>query len=772
MALNLVTVGYQYFPDPTRGRPIFNGSIYVGQPDSDPEIPANQKAVTLIQEDGTQVPVSQPVLTGGGGVPLYQGSPVQIAVDGNYSVKALDRFGAQVLYLANAFNGAPITSESLSNGLLLLTFLTVADLRSGTLPDGSSISLAVGQYVQTVEHTTGYGAFGGNRGYIRARTAAPDDNGSLIVLDGGTKEFVGIFPKGVNVKQFGAAGNGSNDDRDVCQNAMNYGAGGVVRFPKGSYSWGANNGPTIPSNTEIIGEEAIVLQNNYDASATISTGVEYTGFRVANGSENIKMSDMDIRGPFYGLSRTPAYRSIGINVSGRYDQYFYNNVNYPLSPPVTPTATSSVISIKNCRINGFGQSGVIADQIDNFECKDNLIEHCVRDGVRMYGCKYFDVSHNRIDDMSDGFPGEGVAPNNNVYGITATRIYHSTAGDGTTTDYRPTTNGLIANNIVTNCANWKGIDTHGGTDISFIDNIVYNAHIGIGIDKGGFNTADGYAPPRRLIVKGNSIQAGPSNTEKHRAGITIFAHDMTTENVGQDLVINSNIIEGFGDDIAANDGGVSISNWQYLNISGNIIKECYKRAIRLQQTVVECLITSNIIRDVIEADALCTGVNVSSGTVRATIDSNMFHQDASLTTMTAITTATPSAGYGAIVSADNSFEGNITPVDSAARLSSLSEYVKRVIAYGNINHSGGVAAVVAGVGITSVTSGGIGSGYVDIVFDEAVTVATSLDISFCSKGSDTIFFASNFSTNGIRINTRDSSNAIKDVGFTFSVKGY
>jgi hypothetical protein len=133
MALNLVTLGYQYFPDPTRGRPVFNGSIYVGEPDTDPEIPGNQKAVTLIQEDGTQVPVSQPVETGPGGVPLYNGSPVQITVDGNYSLKVLNTLGVQVFYLANAFSGAPITTET-GTGFYVAYFSTNTAMAAEDLP--------------------------------------------------------------------------------------------------------------------------------------------------------------------------------------------------------------------------------------------------------------------------------------------------------------------------------------------------------------------------------------------------------------------------------------------------------------------------------------------------------------------------------------------------------------------------------------------------------------------------------------------------------------
>ena len=40
--MTAVFLGIEYFPDPTQGRPVFNGFVFVGIPDEDPEIEANQ----------------------------------------------------------------------------------------------------------------------------------------------------------------------------------------------------------------------------------------------------------------------------------------------------------------------------------------------------------------------------------------------------------------------------------------------------------------------------------------------------------------------------------------------------------------------------------------------------------------------------------------------------------------------------------------------------------------------------------------------------------
>lgn len=97
-------------PDPTKAAPLFSAQLFFGIPDQDPEQPENQVIVNAVQENGDLVAIPQPVLTGPGGVPEFNGSPVQLDIDGNYSYKVLDRFNAQVYFLATVFN--PVGGDS------------------------------------------------------------------------------------------------------------------------------------------------------------------------------------------------------------------------------------------------------------------------------------------------------------------------------------------------------------------------------------------------------------------------------------------------------------------------------------------------------------------------------------------------------------------------------------------------------------------------------------------------------------------------------------
>ncbi len=97
--MNRVILSPEYFPNPTIGRPVSGAQIFVGLVDLDPEIEANQKQISVQQEDGSIVEVSQPVICGAGGVPLHIGSPVTILVNGEYALKVLDKGGSQIYYI-------------------------------------------------------------------------------------------------------------------------------------------------------------------------------------------------------------------------------------------------------------------------------------------------------------------------------------------------------------------------------------------------------------------------------------------------------------------------------------------------------------------------------------------------------------------------------------------------------------------------------------------------------------------------------------------------
>jgi len=97
---------------PDTGKPVSLGNVYFGIADLDPEIEANRITVEVVQESGVVVqipPAAQPLLMTAG-VIVYQGSAVNVLVDGVYSLKITDSLGAQVYYVPRKNESAAAVS--------------------------------------------------------------------------------------------------------------------------------------------------------------------------------------------------------------------------------------------------------------------------------------------------------------------------------------------------------------------------------------------------------------------------------------------------------------------------------------------------------------------------------------------------------------------------------------------------------------------------------------------------------------------------------------
>ena len=88
-----------YFPLPTKSSAAGLCKLYVGLIDTDPLTPANQVQVYAVQPDGSELAVPQPIQLSAGGVPQYNGSPVQLKITADVvSVKVTTSIGALVSY--------------------------------------------------------------------------------------------------------------------------------------------------------------------------------------------------------------------------------------------------------------------------------------------------------------------------------------------------------------------------------------------------------------------------------------------------------------------------------------------------------------------------------------------------------------------------------------------------------------------------------------------------------------------------------------------------
>lgn len=124
-----------------------NGQIYIGQIDTDPTIPANQITVYLENEDGSHIPVSQPISINAGGFPVYNGQVSKFVTVQGYSMAVYDAYGAQQFYFPNILKYDPDQLRqnllerplTIRNGKFALSdFINVRDY--GIMGDGTDES--------------------------------------------------------------------------------------------------------------------------------------------------------------------------------------------------------------------------------------------------------------------------------------------------------------------------------------------------------------------------------------------------------------------------------------------------------------------------------------------------------------------------------------------------------------------------------------------------------------------------------------------------------
>ncbi|WP_232798992.1 phage head-binding domain-containing protein [Proteus sp. PR00174] len=84
-----------------------NAKIYIGKIDTDPTLPENQIQVYLENEDGSHIPVPQPLIINQAGFPVYSGQIAKFVTVEGHSMAVYDSYGAQQFYYPNVLKYDP-----------------------------------------------------------------------------------------------------------------------------------------------------------------------------------------------------------------------------------------------------------------------------------------------------------------------------------------------------------------------------------------------------------------------------------------------------------------------------------------------------------------------------------------------------------------------------------------------------------------------------------------------------------------------------------------
>lgn len=118
---------FTYFNNPANSKPIGLGLLYIGEPDKDPQDFPVQAYV--VQPDGSELPISQPITLSAGGVPIYNGYPVQLKYSTELvSVKVTTSAGALIYYTARTSSFVSVSDLASSSSGILIAGVPASEL--------------------------------------------------------------------------------------------------------------------------------------------------------------------------------------------------------------------------------------------------------------------------------------------------------------------------------------------------------------------------------------------------------------------------------------------------------------------------------------------------------------------------------------------------------------------------------------------------------------------------------------------------------------------
>jgi parallel beta-helix repeat protein len=423
----------------------------------------------------------------------------------------------------------PVVSSG--SGSFITAIATIADLRAIT----ASLSAAYG--VVMVEGYYAAGDFGPAEVFVWSAASVAVDNGVTVINPTGnvsSGRWLLTFNSTLSVLQGGAKGDGSTDDTariQACLGALPN--GGNLVFP-----WGST------------GVYNLTNQLTITKGVRISSPVGATIKQTAAGKKTFNVTSSNVS--FDGLIMT-GFQNATWNVL---EDLIY--ISGTFNAGLAPTYISN-FGIKNCKFLAFGSAAVHIQYASNIIVDNNTIDGGIYIGVGLDSCSYFTISNNLISDIS----GVGV-PVVNAYGIYASRL---TDDSGELVSQPRSQYGAITGNVVRKVPTWEGLDTHGGDNIVFTGNTVYQCKFGIAVGASK-NSAGTYTyAPTNCTVSGNVVNSSVTDGSA-QYGIA-FTGAPSSENATG--CVNGNTVTGYGDSTSATIPAIYIATANGVAVSGNSV---------------------------------------------------------------------------------------------------------------------------------------------------------------------------------------------------------
>lgn len=460
------------------------------------------------------------------------------------------------------------------NELNLNYINSISDLKQSEVFDDKEVNV-LGYYTK--------GDGGGGLFYWDSTSDKADNGGTIIQATGITiGRWKRIYSGAVNVKWFGAKGDGVFDDKNKIQEALDFAS--EIYIPQGDYFISDKIFPR--SSQKITGAGKKVA--NIIPANVVSYGVIYM-----QGVHDVTINHITLD---HSVNNTESNGFLIV------DTGYPNNTNtgtFPKNISIDNVdiigfthheylvwSFASNIKITNCTIDGetTSPSGQGQELIEFGSGNDILVDGCTLKNCDNAGINFFSntdrsnvrIVNNYFENCSIGVNGNLtttandniIISNNTIINSASYGINFSSSGGGSFN------NSIISNNVIRNVLNNNGVSLNaGGVNLLFKDNLIENTG-GNGVQLRNF---------KNLSVQGNNIkQAGDY-------GINILG---TSIGSSKDIYISSNLISDTQDlairsvfnknifirkntilrwNLIDNDiGAITSVNDEYINVDNNV----------------------------------------------------------------------------------------------------------------------------------------------------------------------------------------------------------
>ncbi len=425
-----------------------------------------------------------------------------------------------------------------------------------------------------------------------------------------------ILSHAVNVKDFGAKGNGKTDDTGAINAAITGAKDGLVEFPRGTYR--------ITKTIEIdLSQYGTMGLSGRGASAGIIMAGEGPAFRFIGSHDKGSALPSSVKPVTWQKERMPLIDALeivgdhanadGIEIRNTFMPTLRALLIRNVRNGIHLTSRNRNVLIDACHVYNNSGIGIFLDQVNihQFIISDSHISYCKKGGIKVIGSEIrnFQISGNDIEYNCDpegpasadiwvdcsggGSVREGTISGNTIQAIPgkggANIRFMGLPGNPDKIGLWSITGNHISNQEVNiHLENTRGISINGNTFIRGYDHhLLINNSSNLIIDANVFDHNEDYFPAQPVPYGGILLSQGGN------------------------VILSDNIIDGSGNGTKDLGGAIVVKDSREVTISGCQIKNPLLNGIQIESSVnlrvVNCTITERAKNKVMLAGIVLKG---------------------------------------------------------------------------------------------------------------------------------------------------------------------